>query len=305
MEKLTREVALLKRGTRQDHTIKPVPDVLPFYVQGPKGQSASPEVKYFLVPVTASIPPQVRGAVSPYDGRRHSRKVVLSGFRLKLELQHYLPVKIAIVMYKHKVGPLQAMLESSDGVSRNFNFGVKEGNVSRLLTLQETGFCQGRDGPFAVVHDGDFGSGVPQWSLESTDGSMYGAEVRPEMVVGKLHYVVGDKGTAAVQEQKGVKMMSTMVETRGSGGLGVTSDVQAVQAGTVTPVRCYWDLGGAKLEFDLEESGQLTTQEHLQVVVMVSSAGGGFAQPKEANGDMPSILCGVVKSLAAKVYFHS
>ncbi|KAF2677006.1 hypothetical protein K458DRAFT_167031 [Lentithecium fluviatile CBS 122367] len=292
--KLESAVAELKRGKRQSHVVTAYPETGAVWLTGrPDSDEVGPHLKYFLFPVSQGIPPQVAGSAPPYDGRRRTKQCHVSGFKLRFTVQNLVPVQVCACLYWAKSGPeLVPELSGDDGVPRSFPLGRKaaaEDVGFRFLSLGETGLgCP--DGPFEVAKDYE-GSGGTVWKIASSDGTMFQAQMRPGVAVGRLDW----SDSRGEEHTNGGAAMSKLVP----GSPGAAGDLRLAE---LTVFKLHWKLK-ERLQFCEEVAGRLAAGDHLQVCVQVCAPGSVGLPP--GGKDEGSLLAGVVKNVDGKVYFCS
>jgi hypothetical protein len=179
--RMERKPQILEQGGKQSHVLYGYPTTIKWHV-GP-AHSKAERYRYFIVPVSLAIPPQ-DPKISPYisGAYRRKRKVMVTGFKVSFTIQHRYGCRFALVCHEAVTRESVAGVETQESaVPTNFPVGVKDGNVTRLLTVQEVGLLQERDGPFAVrVSRGPAENGVipTEYLLDSPDCTMYECKTR-------------------------------------------------------------------------------------------------------------------------------
>ncbi|KAI1522577.1 hypothetical protein PtrSN002B_012173 [Pyrenophora tritici-repentis] len=291
-----RKLDALERGVKNNVILRGYPHV-PFAYAGVEESKYS----YFGVPVTLALPPQ-DPKVAPYisDRYRRSRIVTLTGVTVLLNVTSTYAFQVSAVLYAAPPGQEPCHVQyGANGIPTHFPLGVKTPAQNRLMSLEETGFTSGRDGPYEVIADrgpADSEGQVPcSFSLASPDGTVYECPLSKGAgaPLGKVDFSFGSRGTDGYQKFKDCRTVNHTVPVRSSNG---GSDAVALR----TPLKMHWKIE-RRIEFLLEDSN-MVVQQHLQVMIMVRSLGvvtGG-------DGKGPVLReCGQVENAMATVFFRS
>ncbi|KAF7443433.1 hypothetical protein A1F99_115070, partial [Pyrenophora tritici-repentis] len=171
---LQRQVESLTSGKKKKAEVRGYP-AAPFAYAGLEESQYS----YLAVPVTLALPPQ-DPKVAPYisDGYQMSRFATLTGVTVAFSVTSMCAFQVSAVLYAVPPGGNPCPVEhGAGGIPINFPLGLKTSEQNRLMSLDETGFLDGRDGPYELAArrgPADDKGQVPcDFSLASGDGSVY------------------------------------------------------------------------------------------------------------------------------------
>jgi hypothetical protein len=290
LARLDRKVALLSQGEKQSHVMYGYPTDIGWHVGAP--HSEAERCRYFVVPVSLAIPPQ-DPKIQPYisDAYRRKRKVTITGFKVSFTITHRYGCRFALVCHEAVTRESVAPVETQDSlVPTNFPVGFKEGKSWRLMTVEEVGLLQERDGPFAVrVSRGPVENGVvpTEYLLDSPDRTMYDCKTveGPGGPLGKVDFRV-----APGKKTTGLKTVNGHIARPA----GLEEGVLAKDA-----VSAYFSLNKV-LEFSLEDGNNLVGGS---LPIQMT----GFVDPLAAapGAGEQSALAGMIGDFKVTVYYSS
>ena len=264
--------------------------------------------RYFPVPVTKAVPPQ-DPKVPPYlsDLYRRQRKVELTGVVVEMEISYVCGMDISAVLYEATARAPLEVEHGVDGLPTSFLAGVKTSGETepalRMLTLEETGFVDGREGPYEVLsrqEPSPDGKGCTvMYTLNSVDGSMFEcptAKGAAGGALGKVSWSVGSRGEEGYEKHKDCKTVNISLPPPPT-PLAVGNN-----AGFVFPtkrIKMYWEIEQA-LEFVSEGSTQLARKKDLQVMMMMRPR-----SVAKVTDEGRYMTVGTVENMSVSVYYRS
>jgi hypothetical protein len=291
--RLAREVAHLKRGTKQEHTVMSYDLETSFYA----GAESSSKVRgqYFFVPVTRALPPMDMRAGGAFEGYRKKRLVTVTGVQLSFQVGYRTEFALHAMLHYNAGGFLAEVERLQDGTPNMFMAGVKTGSdPPALLDLGQTGLVMGRDGPYKTnSHRVEGSEGVETvFELASGDGTLLDCPVRPGASVGKVDFSLGTRGEAGYSKVRGCKAVNVVVPGP-SGPMG-----EALWP--MKRFKAFWKLD-EPVEFTVEEGfDNPVLAKYMQIVVMVKSMVGSMSD-KEMQAD----VAGFIRGARVKVFYNS
>jgi hypothetical protein len=256
MKKMEKRIKQLEDEVKQDVKLWGTPARVPFYFGAQR--------KYFPIPVTKALPPQVGTTTTFVSGQlRNERKVYVRGVKVEFKVSHFHGFSWAGVLYRARPEQVWPVIPRSDGVPDGFEVGRElEPNVPALLDIEETGFTANRDGPYEVREQrnavGQAGKPEVVYSLASRTGTMLDCHDKKGFggPFGKLEWRI-DGG----EKHKGYVTGNARVPSPDSGAVGIEKRVA---------FNTYWDIG-KWMEFTLGNSQELVAKEHWQIMMMLDS----------------------------------
>lgn len=297
LDAIRRELAALKQGDKQNHTVHGFASDIPFF-SGDENDEVVQQ-RHFVVPVTAGLPPMDMNIPQfAREGYRKKRTVQVTGVTLCFVVLYRESFSVhSSLFYSNSIRPAD-IERAADGTPVFFLPGSKDGsNPVRLLTLAETGLGVGRDGPYeTTAFRSSENAEVQYWSLSSPDGTLLDCPLRKGVggTVGSADWSVGTRGERSYVKHKGCQTVNQVVPAP---DLGSDSDAWAT-----TTIKIHFTLS-EKIEFSLEGSMEPLASSILQGVVMLKSQT-GVAVPGK-GGAPEARAVGLVRKPQVKLYYHS
>jgi hypothetical protein len=292
----TQVLAELNKGLKQNVAVSGTGGAKYFI-----GEDGNPQLneRYFVVPVTACIPPQrgiVSGSVS--DLYRKKKKVHVSTVKIEFTVAHARGVNLAGAMCwtpRHKLAEVERGAE--DGIPTDFGLGTKKEGRQALYTLDDLGFLDGREcSPYKLKCrstqevDGD-GKHVLEYRLASANGLMFECGILdPDKggPVGKVDWRFGGV------ERTGCRTVNASIPN----GSGIPGDAVFEDA----KFSGVWHIN-EDIEFMQEEGVHILFGKNLQATFEISS---GSTVMGEGGNEKPVSVCdGLVKDVQVQVYYRS
>jgi hypothetical protein len=248
---------------------------------------------YFGVPVSRAIPPQ-HPHFPPFksDAYPQKRQVTIKGVKLEFMVEHLFGFDFSLVCHK-AIGTYVSPVDTDvNKVPKSFPLGIQEERGHRLMTLEETGLCLSRDGPYRVPPSrgavGTAGQVSVPYSLETCDGTIFECPLQEgeRGSLGTVQYRIGAKGSGKAKVT-GVRTVNDTVNCPSTHGMA-TDRVSA------------YFLLKERVELKSEDSNNLVGSQHLQITCMV--------KPKAIKWGVTSgksVLAGTIRDVLVTVYYRN
>lgn len=296
-----RRYASGKKGERSKFTVKSFGKVTAFTS---KADHPYGRLQYLPVPVSKVVPPQDPHP-SPFvsDNFRKQRKVTLTGATIEFKISYCAPMDITGVLYETMVGTPVEVEMGTNSLPNSFFLGLKEmEQPPRLLTVEETGFVDGRNGPYEVhakEYTAEKGTRVERtFSLATVDGSAFECpnnKGRRGGPLGKVDWSSGTRGEASYKKRTGCVTANihlpcpTMPPTMQEGLVSMPSK----------RLKLHWTFE-KDLEFISKDGTDLARHMPIQAMFMVKSAATVYDR---SQNDFQEAA--VVEDMIVTVYYRS
>ena len=249
----------------------------------------------FALPVTTALPPM--RPFTPYvsEAYRETRKVRMTGCKVELQVSIGSSLMLSGAMY-HSTDVNRTVFPDAntyDPLPKDFVMGFKEGSEpARMITLAETGFLAGRNGPYRVRDRRDVdkeGKAVAVWELDSPDGTMHNCPVEDGKAgpVGKVEVNVGSRGEPDCKKYGPARSVNVVLPGEPSKWVKKA-------------VSLYWKLDQT-IEFQVEEGRVPMLESYLQVMLSFKCMEEVPPNSEEAS----ATVVGILKHARVKLYWES